>query len=446
MAVLVSAAWVSSAGAAPPVQNPDAQWLRRLDVLFGTDGAVDERLPAVGGPRERADRYRAFLRSRAEQPAFYGSLVSKLLATANVDLSAMPFGLEHRRIDGRDVYFLPVDGPCAIADTVDVHPWWDLSSTVSVCKRSYRPEIKYDDAGGSRQYCEATFVTHLNPRTTCRCGEMLLNCARDAQQREALTDAMRDEVVRTIQYVVQGHRPFADALTMQSSVRGDLGDFIYARYRYFKTGTFEYPRPDPAKPPTLRPRDPEFTGGILTSPMFLFFDPSRRLFVSMVWNDLLCIPHISTAVHASDMFNLGDARLRTREHIALAEMNGCRDCHARIENAVRAFLGFSVSSNGLRPSSQGPFAGTMQFYVADWRDLRGSGPATPEWVGRTIGSQPELTGCMVRKVEELIYGGYPVPELLDRHLRRRFATGQDLLALIEDAVVGRYVGVAELAP
>ena len=127
-------------------------------------------------------------------------------------------------------------------------------------------------------------------------------------------------------------------------------------------------------------------------------------------SDFLCTPVSSrAAVMAPAMFHndtgTSDGQLRASDNFHLVTALGCRDCHARLENAVRAFRGFTVGSLGLRFVSAQAFDGTVDFYVRDSGDRRATGPATPAWVGKTIAAQPEFGKCMVQKVEEIVYGG-----------------------------------------
>lgn len=431
----------------------DASAFEQLDLAFGTTGPA---VPAVGEGRARA--YRQFVRDRLTQDAFYDTVLPRLFSVFSENSSVngtVPFVLKKGKVGSRDVYFINnptlnrAGPPCTKPEElVSTHPWWDENETAWLCSSDFHPETRVDPHGDGRVFCEGRIVNHeinFKQKAGCGCGERLLNCARDRAQLDQLEGAYVDEVVRTMQQVIQSRARFSGVLTMTSTVRSDLAELFYARNRYFKTGRFELGAIGNGKP-SLKPRDPEFAGGVLTTPLFLYWEFSRRLTTQKIWEDFLCAPLASTGVRAADMFHLGDARLRTRGHLALTQMTGCSDCHARIENGVQAFSAFPPATNGFRHVAEWTFAGTAKFYVRDATDARAEGPSTPLWVGQTVARQPEFISCMTRKVEELIYRGFAVPPQLHQQLLSRFARDEDLAAAIEDAVVARYVGIESQSP
>jgi hypothetical protein len=106
---------------------------------------------------------------------------------------------------------------------------------------------------------------------------------------------------------------------------------------------------------------------------------------------------------------------------------------------MRAFSGFLSRRDGVRfvPSLQ--FSGTIPIFVRNAGDLREQGPATPKFIGEAMTRQPEFAACMVKKVEELIYGGYPVPPTVHHELMKGFVRDKNFGKLVEDAVVRRFV-------
>src|SRR5262249_4110755 len=160
--------------------------------------------------------------------------------------------------------------PCSPSELIDVTPWWDLAKKVSICRDDYRSEVTSDHSGGVEQYCEA--LQGPNPGN-CRCGPYLFNCARDEKQNTELTTAVVDEAIKTMEFVMRTHAPFNRVLTMNETVRSERGEVFYARNRYFKTHRLDLKPVMGDDSPTVRPRDPEFSGGLLTTPAFRFFDP-----------------------------------------------------------------------------------------------------------------------------------------------------------------------------
>ena len=125
-------------------------------------------------------------------------------------------------------------------------------------------------------------------------------------------------------------------------------------------------------------------------------------------------------------------------------MPGCKGCHAKLENGMRAFGGFTSSSRGLRYDPTTVVEGEVEFYVWDDSDARGRGPATPTWIGRQIGEQPEFDQCIVHKVEGLLYAGHPVPKAVHGRLLDGFQSRRDLATLFEQAAVARHLGLRGL--
>jgi len=417
----------------------DAAALARLDITFGTSGALPQAVDATLAAR--AARFRAFVRARADQDAFYDTLLPryfKMIGAAHFPLLSSGMVLASKTEGGRTYYYHPKDGPCASQHQVAVHPWWDLETTVWVCDASYRPDILVETIGNDPSYCEYPWAEP----STCRCGENLINCTRDQVQYDQMAAALAEEPIRTIELVVQRHEPLSHALTMNATVRSDLADFVYARNRAFHTGTLSFPRADPTRRATLRPRDTPYGGGVLTTPAYLYFDDARRIPAATIWDDFLCTPLVSSAVHAEAMFASALRAHRVRFHATpqLGQMTGCQDCHARLESVVAAYSGFTSSLYGMRYVPGAQLHDAIGFYVHDHTDLRGEAPASIQWIGEMIGRQPEFAACLVDRSEQILFGGYPVPPKVHTRASRQFAATQDLAQLIEDLVVARYVG------
>ena len=449
---------VTGGGAGPPAGPPppsartddsaiaarDGAALARLDITFGTSGALPEAADAT--PSARAARFRAFVRARADQDVFYDTLLPrlfKMLGAWQHSPVSKRMVLTSKTEGGRTYYYHPKDGPCARQHQVAVHPWWDLKTTVWVCDASYRPDIlaeKPETIADELPYCESPFAEP----DACRCGENLINCTRDQVQHDQMENALAEEPIRTIQLVMQRHEPLSHALTMNATVRSDLADFVYARDRALHTGTLSFPRADPTRRATLRPRAPPYVAGVLTTAAYLYFDDSRRLPAATLWEDFLCTPLVSSAVHAEAMFAGALRAHRVRLHATpqLGQMAGCQNCHARLESVVAAYSGFISSMYGMRYVPSAQLHDTIGFYVRDHTDLRGEAPASVQWIGEMIGRQPEFTACLVDHSEQIVFGGYPVPPEVHTRASRQFSATQDLAQLIEDLVVARYVGAA----
>lgn len=427
----------------PSASAGDDDTLRQLDIYLGTSGSLDAASPHAAGDDARASVFRGFIRARMQQRSFYEAVLPRLFDFLTEPVQApVSYTLHEGKLGGRDYYYLD-DKRCTAKDLVRVNPWWSPREPVWICKEAYQPDVTVDSTYATgAPFCEGTRAVHDG--SPCRCGPSLWNCAKDDAQANALAKATAEEVTRTMEHVIRDHGRFSTVLTMGESVRSGLGDFVYARNRAFHTGKLVI---DPAtEATTLRPRDPEFAGGLMTMPFTLWLtDSARRIVVARLWEDFLCTPLVSTAVHADQLFQLSDPSLRAHAHMELTTKVGCRDCHARIENVLQATSSFP-SFAGMRFRSEAGFAGTSNFYVRDSTDLRGTGPSTPLWIGEMIGKQPEFTGCMVTKVETLFFGDDPVPGDLHQRWLRTFQKTEDMATLIEDVVVGRFAGATGVRP
>ena len=419
----------------------DTVVLHALDVELGTVGDL-----ASKGPRfeDRVRRYRAFVRDRLTQDAFFKTFLVRLFPNLFSEDSgaAVPLTLQTGQFHGAPFYYL--DKPCAPPDLVNVRPWWDDAHDVAICKDSYRPELTVDQRTGSSVsiFCEYYWLPSVESRPrVCRCGARLLSCARDEQQAAALASAMSAEPRLTTAAIVRSHQPFSRILTSEETVRSGLADFIYNRSEFYRSGKFELAADRPAG---WHPREAAFGGGILSTAHTMFLFDSQRVIGGWIWEDFLCIPLRSTDVHASQMFQMKSANFRHAGHMDLAEMEGCRTCHARLENVLQVFAPVTPVKHGIRFDLDAkPLS--AKFFGTDDSDQRGEGPATFAWLGEMITKQPEFKSCIVKKVEDLVYGGLEIPADVHTTLASRFAEGMDLARLFEDSVVARYLGYPALA-
>jgi hypothetical protein len=286
--------------------------------------------------------------------------------------------------------------------------------------------------------CDSPNLPFSEPGNKCRCGAYLLNCFRDNRQKNDFVRGVDLEPIRTIEWIVTQHAPFSKILTTNATVRAGLQDVQFARDRYYRTGDPPDVNVDVPEGPRARPI--EYGGGILTTLKFTSFAEAVRLTVAAEWEDFLCAPLKSNGVTAKEMVALGGAEpwIQYVPSAELTKMNGCSDCHARLENVLIAFKAFGSPFFGLHSDRKRLAAGQVGFYVRDGRDHRGDGPATPQWIGEMIGKMPEFSSCIARKVSELIYGADEVPTVVSERLRRSFMRTQDFATLVEDAVVARY--------
>jgi hypothetical protein len=419
----------------------DEQSLREVDRLFETQGELPP--PSGDNLAQRAERYRELVRARMKQDHFYETVLPILFSSvAPWSYPAIPLTLTEYRDHG--ARYFGYQHPCAASERIKVRPWWDMATEVLVCRDAYLPDLDADRRLGNTRYCEYSQIPAVDPSDRqCRCGQHLLNCAKDRAQSDAMSHAYSSEVLRTMQWVIQSHRPFSEILLGTSTVRSDLGEFFYARNRFFQTGTFTIRSLD--ETPSLRPRDPYFDAGILSTPQYIYGLDSHRSTVAKIGEEFLCQGMVSTSVAAKQMFHVLDTQLRNVDHMELTQMVGCRDCHARLENFMTALRPWSNIRNGQRFDPSALVNHEVSFYLRDSTDLRAHGPSTLGWFGRTVGEQPEFSSCMAEKVEELFFAGRPVNPQVHQALVQSFERKRDFADLIERTVVGRYLGAAGLS-
>jgi hypothetical protein len=426
-----------------PVSGDDAAILQSLQTMF------DTHVPAlpVSGNVDRRDLYRSYARAALREDTFWDAVLPRLLRGSASRPDAFPFHLQHKRVNGTEIYWLPQDGsePCTLRETVEVAPWWNVRERVRICRKSYAPEVKSDPRSGGRQFCESTY--NQNPAgSPCRCGEYLVNCARDAAQAEAMQRAIQEEGFRTIQRVVQSNRPFTEILTTNETVRSNLADFVYRRAKFFETGKADFVPITADDRPTVRPREPRFGGGLLTTPEWRWADPAPRILIGVIWEDFLCVPFSSRNVDGHVLMKMTNASLRSKDHMELTTMTGCRDCHARLEYALRSFRTFSTTRDGWRLySDTAPADELGRVYMWNADDFRAEGTPDPAWLGKTIGAQPEFAECMVDRVSKFVFRG-PVPPTVRESAVARFKADKNFGGLFEDMLVARYASTPAPTP
>jgi hypothetical protein len=426
----------------------DREILRRLDLKLGTQG--DIAVPEGLSRDQRRDAYRAFIRDRLKQPAFYDATFHALKlirgpGESPAMLPPLPFTL--KQSDTTPAFYY-LEKPCKPSAQTEVEPWWDLDSKVRICTDSYKPElISYAAGGGATIWCDSTFYkahTAWVP-SPCRCGQNLMNCAPSIAVQRAIMKGFSDEQQLTVKHVVEHHLPFGEILTLPGSVRSGYGDFFYARSEFIATGRWSYPRPESVEA-SLRPRPAAFDAGILSTWFWMVDSDSYRVMAREIWDQFLCHPLASRNVTPAEILKAmgGSAnavgKFRDSVRMEFTTAPGCENCHKILENVSRAMVGYTLMQYGGHYIKDRAYPGTIQFFVDDVASPRAEGPATLHWLGATIGAQPEFAACMVKKVLTYVYDGFEYPPELAERLQTRFSAGQDFATLFEDAVVSRYLG------
>jgi hypothetical protein len=399
--------------------------LVRLDDRFGTTG----RVPTLSktDPASVSRAVQEFVHDRLQQKAFYGTTFKAMFLT--FALSEIPDGLfKPTKLDAKTgAIYVAERTPCGADAVVDVEPWWAPDTKVRVCTDAYRPDKTMTTVLTHEHHCSSLMAMGMDD--ACGCGPNLVYCAAPGSE-EATTAAIRDEPLETARWVVTNKRPFSEILTLRGSVRSNLADIMYARNQVL-AGKGLPPAPAPEQLDQPRDRYP-MGGGVLTASRLRYFDQQRAITAGFC-EDFLGIPFKSVNVSARQVVDQSqDADLRSSLQLRLTTSVGCQNCHARLENAALAFHGFPDPRRAQHFEPQPET--TMKLYVNDHNDLRGQGPATPEWLASQWVRQPEFTETMVRKVEELVFGGNDVPEAVHVKALQRFRARQDFEGLVADVV------------
>ena len=96
--------------------------------------------------------------------------------------------------------------------------WWAPGKKVRICRSDYQPEAQtVTTRAGQTVYCEGQYGQLLAP-ARCGCGEHLLSCV-PPELAASLEREQPLEAIRTIQWVIQHHRPYSEIVTMNATVR-----------------------------------------------------------------------------------------------------------------------------------------------------------------------------------------------------------------------------------
>jgi hypothetical protein len=429
-------------------QLSDKEILRRLDLKLETGGEFDVKEGNLSN-EERRSVYQSFIQNRMEQRTFYKHIFIEMELMKELDpaelLPPLPFTL--KKDPGSEQYYL--DKPCKRTDQVQVNPWWDLSTTVSICADSYKPEVSsYKTEDGAVVWCTASFYPWNAAwvKSPCKCGRNLMNCAPSLEIQQKLTAGLEDEQNLTIQYVVNNKLPFGQILTLPSTTRSSYADFFYARSQFIETNKWTYPTPT-ADDETLRPRPPQFNAGILSTWAWMVQSDSYRETARQLWESYLCSPLASRNVTPAEIVKAlhgnptSGGSFRDSIRMELATANGCENCHKILENVSKTMTGFTLQQYGGQFVEARADQGTALFYLGSTTRARAEGPATLQWLGKTISEQPEFNSCVVKKVLKYVYDGFEYSPELEERLVANFTDRQDFSALFQGAVIGRYLGV-----
>jgi hypothetical protein len=385
-----------------------------VDLLAGLGvAALGERL--AGEELDRVvDRVR---RGDSTVDAFVDSLVADPRTAQHAydvifdRLEATPTTRSNRSVlrvnktGGKDV--LSLGAPCAATDTEEVHPWWDLRSTVTVCKDSVHADRLSEPESGN--YCGA----ETGDVSYCGCGPNLVFCLRDEEQRREVDAAQVAEVRDTVAAIVGSGGSMREIFSGNASVRSMDVEMRYRRDRILAGEPADRALAgletwDQTEKQGLRPRHEVIPGqhaGVLTMPFVAFNMKGPRLRIQVYSELLWCVVPKSRNVTASSLLSLHSPNFRTGENWReLAERPVCSECHARLDYGMRFFAGYSWLHHSFDfvAAEHSPEDGKL--YIDGPDDLRAHAPASPHAFAELATREPEFGKCMAQTVLRSVLG------------------------------------------
>lgn len=434
--VVAQLAACKSKGPAPAAAPPPELTAERLDDLTSL---------AIGRTLEPARRAETLARLKAGSLTI-DALIDELLRDPSFARETVPhlllgwldFGpysfiiypLYKEEIDGVPVYYQArVAGArrkCKLSETIDVHPWWDLASTVKVCPADHQPTALTTKDGNVCSGITAGGAGDF----ACGCGPNLINCTNDPV---AMQRSFHQETVRTIAYVVENDMPVKELFTTPYSFRDRNVAYAYERDRVYQGKLREVP--DLGAWPTegkWAPREEDWPGahaGILTNRQLLYMtDGPRdrmRLFYDRFWCKVPTSFGVEIEVFRKLVHGTADLRNRGAGWQQLAAQPGCTECHARMDYGMQFFAGYPSAFTAVTGTPQtSRHAERGPLYGDDIEDKRGEAQLTPRAFGEHLVSQPEFADCMVEHVERHVLGTATPDERAE--LQRAFATTERL--------------------
>lgn len=306
-------------------------------------------------------------------------------------------------VDGRKVHYLRK--PCALADAVEVDPWWDPGDEIRVCPDAYRPDVRGDADGRT---CGASMLSPYGSET-CGCGPRLMFCALDKKHNRKLRASLMQEVNRTVRHVAEGNGPIDALFTANETFRNRDVEFVYRRARVAAGEDPALLDMDDFDGDFRRaPRHEQVPGqhaGILTAPALVYGSDALRGVMRNYYQFLWCAEPARSKVSTEAVMKLGKVDLRVGDGWKqLASMDICTDCHARLDYGMQFFKGYPSSVNGIDFRPTQALSGKGPLYGNDIGDARGEAELTPSGFAKLVLAQDEFGQCMTRRVIDHVFG------------------------------------------
>lgn len=402
----------AASAAAPTGTDYDPELLRTLSILATRREPPSDELAATRRALASGQLAIAGYIERLVASKEFAASVAPLVILRHMlseDALAAPSRFVLSRTEGdRPIYYLG-DKPCKPAQTVRVHPWWDLDHEVSICSEAYRPAqwMAERPKGEAPMDClSALAAFQQNGGHPCGCGPNLIRCFASPDQSHAAANSLRDELRGTVGYVVEHDLPVERAFTSNETFRDRTAEFVQ------RIGKIEIEReanPEPvlrelaswpaegqwAPRPELAPGQ---HAGILTSPMMLYNLPDRRQRMSIIYDPLWCAEPDSVGATPEALISItnGNLQFDSAGWHQLAAKPLCTNCHARLDYGMQFFWGYPNGNlqGFFVPATQQKGKGPL--YVRDIDDPRGEAELNPHGFAELAVAQPEFRACMAR--------------------------------------------------
>jgi len=215
---------------------------------------------------------------------------------------------------------------------VQVQPYWAPATTIKVCAFDAQDQLEaLNPRGGAPVSCDRS------PVATCGCGPNLQWCqAQSAGTQRRITESMNEQLMRAIDGVIQGDRPYSDLiLAKDAQINGPLAHWL--RHQSQTGGNVLLSAPIQNHPIPELSYEAATTwqsvqrqtrhAGVLTMPAYLLKFASNRGRAHRFYNAFLCqdfesnepIPPSTDTCHLQS---------------DLTKRCGCKGCHLALEPAA----------------------------------------------------------------------------------------------------------------
>lgn len=344
--------------------------------------------------------------------------------------------------------FFYLTRPCKPSQTVEVRPWWDMSSTVRVCRDSIRPDTWETRLPSGESITCGVFVAAPAelPGSPCACGPNLLRCAPpDEAAEDRFVHATLDELRATTEYIVASDLPLADLVIGKGTFRTREIELLYIN-SIAESEHIADPAPLLAaadgwpaggKFAPRREIEPGQHAGFTTAPAFAWQATSPRQRMRAIYETAWCATDSAPGALPEDLLSLHtpDLGAEAGGWKELAARPICTACHARLDYGIQFFLGYPSPITGSWHFVRGVQGGRGPLYGTGIGDPRGEGVLTPQGFAELAVRQPEFAHCMAKNVVEYVFGPAATEERIGRLVASAPGTEMRFRSLLKMALI-----------